>query len=118
LIFTWAGTQWVAFRLGFQPQLGEPWFDIWGLPFYLPPALIWWWYFYDAYASDVFFEGGLIAASGGMIAAGIAILMSVYRAREADNAETFGSARWAKPEDIRAARLRDPDGVVLGRYER
>jgi type IV secretion system protein VirD4 len=116
LIFMWAGTQWVAFRLGFQSQLGEPWFDIWGLPFYLPPSLLWWWYFYDAYAPGIFFEGGLIAAAGGLFAAGIAILMSVYRAREADNAETFGSARWAKPRDIRAAGLLDPDGVVLGRY--
>lgn len=117
LIFLWAGTQWVAFRLGFQPQLGEPWFDIWGLPFFLPPALLWWWYYYDAYAPGIFFEGGLIAASGGLIAVCIAILMSVYRAREADNAETFGSARWAKPKDIRVAGLLDPDGVVLGRYE-
>lgn len=117
LVFMWAGTQWVAFRLGFQPQLGEPWFDIWGLPIYLPPALMWWWYFYDAYAPEIFFEGGLIAAAGGMLAAGIAILMSVYRAREAENAETFGSARWAKPKDIRAAGLLDPDGVVLGRYD-
>ena len=117
LVFVWAGTQWVAFRLGFQPQLGEPWFDIWGLPFYHPPALLWWWYFYDAYAPSVFFEGGLIAASGGLLAAGIAVLMSVYRAREADNAETFGSARWAKPKDIRAAGLLNPDGVVLGRYD-
>lgn len=118
LLFLWAGTQWVAFRLGFQPQLGEPWFDIWGLPFYLPPALLWWWYFYDAYAPGIFFEGGLIAASGGLVAVCIAILMSVYRAREADNVETFGSARWAKQDDIRTARLLDPDGVVLGRYER
>jgi type IV secretion system protein VirD4 len=117
LVFLWAGTQWVAFRLGFQPQLGEPWFDIWGLPFYLPPALLWWWYFYDAYAPEIFFEGGLIAASGGLIAACIAMLLSIYRAREADNAETFGSARWAKPKDIRAAGLLDPDGVVLGRYD-
>ncbi|SDG96421.1 conjugal transfer protein TraG [Pelagibacterium luteolum] len=117
LVFLWAGTQWVAFRLGFQPQLGEPWFDIWGLHIYLPPALLWWWYFYDAYAPEVFFEGGLIAAAGGLLAAGIAVLMSVYRAREADNAETFGSARWAKPRDIRTAGLLDPDGVVLGRYD-
>lgn len=117
LVFMWAGTQWVAFRLGFQPQLGEPWFDIWGLPFYLPPALLWWWYFYDAYAPEIFFEGGLMAAAGGLVAACIAMLLSVYRAREADNAETFGSARWATPKDIRAAGLLDPDGVVLGRYD-
>ena len=116
LMFLWAGTQWVAFRLDFQAQLGDPWFGIWGLPVYTPTALLWWWYFFDAYAPGIFFEGGLIAASGGIVAICIAVLMSVWRAREAENAETFGSARWAKPEDVRAARLLNPDGVVLGRY--
>ena len=32
LLFVWAATQWVAFRLGFQPQLGEPMTEILGLP--------------------------------------------------------------------------------------
>ena len=26
LVMVWTSTQWVAFRLGFQPQLGNPWF--------------------------------------------------------------------------------------------
>jgi len=45
-----------------------------------------------------------------------AILMSVWRAREAKNVETYGSARWAGTEEVRAAGLLDDDGVVLGRY--
>ena len=32
LIFVWAATQWVAFRLGFQPQLGAPLTALFGLP--------------------------------------------------------------------------------------
>src|SRR5690606_4070146 len=28
LVTTWAGTQWVAWRFGFQPQLGAPWFEL------------------------------------------------------------------------------------------
>jgi type IV secretion system protein VirD4 len=47
---TWAATQWVAFRLGFQPQLGTPWFELVGLPVYYPPAFFWWWFSFDAYA--------------------------------------------------------------------
>jgi type IV secretory pathway TraG/TraD family ATPase VirD4 len=40
---------WTAWRLGFQPQLGHPWFHLWpGMPVYLPPAFFWWWYLYDA----------------------------------------------------------------------
>ena len=88
------------------------------VPIYYPPALFWWWYFYDAYAPDIFAEGGMIAASGGFIAIAVAIGMSVWRAREAKNAETYGSARWAEKGEVKAAGLLGADGVVLGRYER
>ncbi|WP_288951613.1 conjugal transfer protein TraG [uncultured Paracoccus sp.] len=115
LTFIWAATQYVALRLGFQPQLGPAWFELWGIPIYYPPAFFWWWYFYDAYAPTVFNIGGIIAASGGFLAIGIAILMSVWRAREAEDVETYGSARWAKPDEIRKAGLLGPDGVVLGK---
>ncbi|MCE6076374.1 IncP-type conjugal transfer protein TraG [Agrobacterium vitis] len=112
----WSATQWTAWQLGFQPQLGEPWFEISGMPVYPPPAIIWWWFFYDAYAPDVFITGGVIAASGGFIAIVVAIGMSVWRAREAKNLATYGSARWATEQEIRDAGLLGPDGVVLGRY--
>lgn len=113
---TWAATQWVAFRLGFQPQLGAPWFDLAGLPVYYPPAFFWWWFSFDAYAPAIFVEGGIIAVSGGFIAIAAAILMSIIRAREARNIATYGSARWAEDKEIRAAGLLGPDGVVLGRH--
>ncbi|MFE3839211.1 conjugal transfer protein TraG [Pseudogemmobacter sonorensis] len=118
LVTTWAATQWTAWRLGFQPQLGAPWFELAGWPIYYPPALIWWWYAFDAYAPSIFVEGGIIAASGGFIAIAAAILMSIIRAREARNVATYGSARWAEDHEIRAAGLLSPDGVVLGRYRR
>ncbi|QRY97446.1 conjugal transfer protein TraG [Sphingomonas paucimobilis] len=118
LITTWAATQYVAWSLGFQAQLGSPWFVLAGVPIYYPPAVFWWWYFYDAYAPDIFAEGGMIAASGGFIAIAVAIGMSVWRAREAKNAETYGSARWAEKGEVKAAGLLGADGVVLGRYER
>jgi type IV secretion system protein VirD4 len=115
---TWAATQWVAFRLGFQPQLGAPWFELAGLPVYYPPAFFWWWFSFDAYAPAIFVEGAIIAASGGFIAIAAAIFMSIIRAREAKNVATYGSARWAEDKEIRAAGLLGPDGVLLGRYER
>ena len=96
LVTMWAATQWVAWKLGYQPQLGQPWFEITsGVPVYLPPSFFWWWYAYDAYAPDVFVEGAYIAASGGFIAIVVAVAMSVWRAREAKTAATYGSARWA-----------------------
>jgi type IV secretion system protein VirD4 len=94
LATTWTATQWTAWRLGFQPQLGQPWFELaLGVPVYYPPAFFWWWYAYDAYAPSVFVEGALIAASGGFIAIAVAITLSILRAREAKNVETYGSAR-------------------------
>lgn len=118
LLAMWAATEWTAWRLGFQPELGRPWFELLHFPFYQPPAFLWWWFAYDAYAPSIFIEGAYIASSGGIFAAAVAIGMSVWRARETKNAETYGSARWAKVKEIAHAGLLGPDGVVLGRYER
>jgi type IV secretion system protein VirD4 len=41
--------------------------------------------------------------------------MSVWRAREIKNAETYGSARWAKASEVRRAGLLDDKGVLLGK---
>ncbi len=113
----WGATQWTAWRLGFQPQLGTPWADLAGMPLYPPPAFFWWWYWYDAYAPRIFMEGALIALSGGFLSIGTAIALSVWRAREARNVETYGSARWATRPEIAAAGLLGADGVMLGRFE-
>ncbi len=119
LLTVWAATQWVAWRLGFQPRLGEPWFElIGGIPVYLPPAFFWWWYAYEAYAPTIFLQGACIAASGGIISIVVAFAMSIWRAREAKTAATYGSARWAAASEVRAAQLNGPDGVVLGRFGR
>ena len=118
LATTWGATQVVAWRLGFQDQLGPPWFLMGPWAVYPPPAFFWWWYFYDAYAPAIFTEGAIIAASGGFLSISAAIGMSVWRAREAKRVETYGSARWAEPAEIRSAGLLGPDGVVLGRHGR
>ena len=118
LVTLWAATQWTAWRLGFQPQLGPPWFNLVGVPVYLPPIFFWWWFRFDAYAPSIFLEGGAIASSGGFAAIAISIGMSVWRAREAKAVTTYGSARWATRAEVRSAGLLGPDGVVLGRFAR
>ncbi|HEY8031430.1 MAG TPA: conjugal transfer protein TraG [Methylocella sp.] len=118
LATTWAATQWTAWRLGYQSQLGNPWFVVGKLPLYTPAAFFWWWFSFDAYAPGIFFEGAIITASGGFAAIIGAIAMSVWRAREAKNIVTYGSARWATETEIRAAGLLSTDGVVLGRVGR
>ncbi|MGY3138409.1 type IV secretion system protein VirD4 [Bradyrhizobium sp. USDA 4501] len=116
LATTWGATEFVAWKLGFQAQLGPAWFRVMGWPFYYPPSFYWWWYFYDAYAPSIFVTGAFIAASGGFISIAVAIGMSVWRAREAKKVETYGSARWAEQKEVGSAGLLGPDGVVLGRY--
>ncbi|MFT4276042.1 MAG: conjugal transfer protein TraG [Rhodopseudomonas sp.] len=116
-VMMWLATQWTAWRLGFQAQLGSPWFELAGWPIYYPPAFFWWWFSFDAYAPAIFTEGGIIAVSGGLFAIVAAITMSMIRSREARNVATYGSARWAEDKEIRAAGLLGPDGVVLGRYD-
>ncbi|MCP3404770.1 conjugal transfer protein TraG [Bradyrhizobium sp. CCGB01] len=117
LLTTWAATQWTAWKLGFQPQLGPAWFMLGDWPVYYPWSFFPWWYFYDAYAPPIFVEGAYIAASGGFISIAVAIGMSVWRAREAKNAETFGSARWARADEVRGTGLLGEDGVVLGKFD-
>src|SRR5882757_4355254 len=73
------------------------------------------WFKFDADAPKSFIEGGGIAASGGIAAMAVAITRSVWRAKEAQNVTTYGSARWADIREVRRAGLLGPDGVVLGR---
>ncbi|MER9764147.1 conjugal transfer protein TraG [Mesorhizobium sp. M0138] len=117
LFTTWGATEWVAWRLAFQPELGRPWFRVLGFPFYLPPSFFWWWYGFDAYAPSIFVEGAFIAAFGGFACVAVAIGMSVWRAREAKKVETYGSARWADKQEVKATGLLGSDGVVLGRFD-
>ncbi len=116
LATTWGATEWVAWRLGLQPQLGTPWFELAGFPFYYPPAFFWWWYAYEAYAPSVFIEGAVIAGSGGFLSLGVAIMISVWRAREAKDVITYGSARWAESKEVARSGLLGSDGVVLGKF--
>ena len=114
--FVWAATQWTAWQLAFQAQLGPPWFSLFGWPVYQPLAFFWWWFAYDAYAHEIFVTGGFIAASGGVASFAVAVAMSVWRAREVKKVTTYGSARWAEARELRKAGLLHPDGVLLGRW--
>jgi type IV secretion system protein VirD4 len=116
LAFMWAATEWTAWQLAFQPQLGRPWFILFGWPIYQPPAFFWWWFAYDAYAHEIFVTGGFIAGAGGIAAFVVAVAMSVWRAREVKKVTTYGSACWAETHEIKRAGLLHLDGVLLGRW--
>jgi type IV secretion system protein VirD4 len=114
----WFATEWAAWHLGFQPQLGAPWFFLLNYPVYPVWALFVWWYAYDAYAPTIFNEAGGIAALSGVAGCGVAIAGSLWRARQAKHVTTYGSSRWANERDITEAGLFDSSGVFLGRFDR
>jgi len=116
IMTTWSATQWAAHMLGYQNMLGPAWFIIDDLPVYFPHRLYQWWYAYDAYAPEVFNKAGFLAAGGGLFGIIIAVLGSLWRARQDKHVTTYGSARWARPEEIREARLFKSEGVFLGRH--
>ncbi len=115
IIGVWAATQWVAAQLGYQPQLGAPWFVAAGVPVYRPWQLFPWWFAYDAYAPAVFERGGMLAAASGIVGVFAAVAGSLARARQARRVTTYGSSRWAGLREIATAGLFGSAGVFLGR---
>lgn len=117
IVGVWGATQWCAAMLGYQAQLGDPWFVLFDWRVYAPWKLFEWWYFYEAYAPRVFDRAGLVAAASGFMGCAVAIVGSLWRARQGGAATTFGSSRWAVGGEIRRAGLFRPAGVFLGRLE-
>ena len=111
----WFATQWAAWKLAWQPELGPPWFLIGHWPVYHPWAIFPWWYHFDAYAPHVFDQAGTIAGASGFVGCGAAIAGSLWRARQARHVTTYGSARWATTREVERAGLHRDAGVFLGR---
>ena len=113
----WAATQWAAAKLAYQPELGPAWIVAFGHPLYRPWALFPWWYHFDAYAPHIFERAGAFAGASGFVGCAAAIAGSLWRARQARQVTTYGSARWASASEIERAGLRDEAGVFLGRHD-
>lgn len=111
----WVATQWAAVGLEYQTRLGLPWFTVFSTPIYYPWRLFEWWYAYDAYAPSLFEKAGVIAASSGLFGCGVAIIGSLWRARQNHHVTTYGSSRWATRREIEQAGLFRAAGVFLGR---
>ena len=111
----WAATQWAAAMLGYQGELGTPWFWMRSWPLYRPWALFGWWYEFEAYAPHVFNRAGALAGASGFMGCATAIAGSLWRARQVGQVTTYGSARWASEREIARAGLFGDSGVFLGR---
>ena len=113
----WSATQWTAAQFAYQPRLGLSWFELGGMPVYLPWRLFEWWYAYEPYAPEVFNRGGMIAAAGGILGVVVAVIGSLWRARQDRAVTTYGSARWAAKREIASAGLFGAAGVLPGRVK-
>jgi type IV secretion system protein VirD4 len=114
----WISTEWAAAMLGYQWRLGPPWFWVLWWPIYYPWRLFEWWYAYDAYAPDVFDRAGMFAAASSLFGTVVAVLGSLWRARQTKLVTTYGSSRWATLREARRAGLFKPRGVILGQLGR
>jgi len=110
----WTSTQWAAAMLDYQPRLGAPWFEALSLPVYYPWRLFEWWYAYGAYAPDLFDRAGMLAAGSGLLGCVVAVIGSLWRARQNQLVTTYGSSRWAFAREVACAGLFEPRGVFLG----
>lgn len=113
----WYATQQLAKALGYQAQLGDPLFYLWGTPIYRPWQVMSWNYWYHSYAPAEFNDAmKLVFASMG-VAVALVIVYAVWVARRSQIATTYGTARWGGDRDIEKAGLTAKTGVVVGLKE-
>jgi type IV secretory pathway TraG/TraD family ATPase VirD4 len=62
--FLWAATEWTAWRLAYQPQLGPAWFMIGGFPIHQPLAFFIWWFKFGSDSLPMKFIGDLWFSNG------------------------------------------------------
>ena len=100
----WGATQWVAWRLGFQAQLGSPWFEAFGTPIYPPPPSS------GGGISTTPMRAGVLGGRresrprAGSIIHRVAINMSVNRGRVGGRrCRYLWFARWANRAEVEAA---------------
>ena len=79
LASVWIATQSAASSLGFDQQLGRPWFELRGYPVYQPWRLFGWWFRFGNASPSTFDRAGLIASGGSATAVLLAFGMSIWR---------------------------------------
>ena len=110
----WIATQWVAAELAYQSRLGPGLIALGRVRIYPPWSIFIWEDWYSAYAEALFRTAFYICAIGPLVGVFVLVAYAVWRARKARVATTHGSARWATPEEYRAAGLFGETGVIIG----
>jgi type IV secretion system protein VirD4 len=121
LLVNIGATQFVAYRLDYQPALGSPLLRYQRHSIYQPFAWAPWLLRYGSSADPRIRlplpSGALIVVAGGAIAVTLVYGLNLRRAKRlsANIEDLHGSARWATPTDIEATGLLDAQqGVYVG----
>jgi type IV secretion system protein VirD4 len=110
---TWAATQYVAWALGYQPQLGSPFLILHGYPLYKPWSWMPWAYHYEPYAPEVFDMASTITYASFFMMVGVMVVLAVMRARKRGETGSYGTARWASRKELEGVGLLGGRGVIL-----
>lgn len=113
LLGTWAATEYVAYALGYQPQLGAYAFMLHGVPIYEPWAWFLWAYHYEPYAPHVFEQASLITYGSFFSMFAVMVLLAIRRSRKKGEDGAYGTARWATEQELVTSGLCGDNGVIL-----
>ena len=112
-IVTWGITQYMAYLLGYQSQLGRPLMIIKGYPVYTPWSWAIWDIRYHAYAPRIFSKALLITYISFFSMFFLMLILAVHRMRSGKRSGAYGTARWAKTGELERFGLFADAGVVL-----
>jgi len=110
---TWLTTQYVAYALGYQAQLGPFAFVLFGIPIYEPWAWFMWAYHYEPYAPQVFSMASWITYGSFFFMVCVMVVLAIRRAKKGGQTGAYGTARWATEKELADSGLCGDHGVVL-----
>jgi type IV secretion system protein VirD4 len=121
---SFAATQYLALRFGYDAQLGEPLALFGDTPIFEPFHWLVWMTRYvsseDLLIRGVIYRGTAIAIGGLIVAMAVSVFINLYHNKNLlDNTdELHGSARWATRKDLEdAGLLKSTDGVYVGAWK-
>lgn len=116
VVSVWGTTQYVGYALGYQQQLGHPWFWVANIPVYFPWSWFFWAYYFEPYAPWVFSTASWITYGSFFSMFAIMILLAARRARRTKNSGAYGTAQWASMKELRNSGIVSDEvreGVIL-----
>ncbi|MEQ9244968.1 MAG: type IV secretory system conjugative DNA transfer family protein, partial [Nitratireductor sp.] len=110
LFGTWGATQYVAYKYGYHPALGEPLFSVGAHKFYAPPMWFVWIFQFAEPVEPIFDTAYLIMTAS--TTAGFFIFITAVTMKKKLPSGKFGTAKWATSRELEP--LKGHSGVIIG----